>query len=124
MGLKVQRKTTSVHKSAREAVTQHCMLLDQLRETAKVAPATGHGPFIGNISRAAICNAGKAGKMLVNQYEAMTIRLFYPNRRKPAFPDSYVGPCLGARRFARRTGNRRRRIRQIRDKVVGCGDSA
>lgn len=60
MGLKVQRKTTNVHKAAREAITQHCTLLDQLRETANAATATGSGPFIGNISRAAICNAGMA----------------------------------------------------------------
>lgn len=58
MGLKVQKKTTNVHKSSQEAITQHCMLLDQLREAANAATPTGTGPFIGNISRAAICNAG------------------------------------------------------------------
>lgn len=126
MGLKVQRKKTSVHKSAREALTQHCMLLDQLREIANVANATGGGPFVGNISRAAICNAGKTfvtmgrgegGRMrptfhsgAVGRFDDLKIAPFFHYRRKSAFPHTHVWACLGTWRFARRTGYRRRGV--------------
>lgn len=64
MGLRVTRKMTKVHKEKLQALTQHCLLLDQMREATRFVDydmeSANFSLFIGGVKKAAVCNVDES----------------------------------------------------------------